>query len=56
MKEKFADLIDVKSIVTFAVIGVFAYLAVIGRVEAKDFMIIVTSIITYFFAKRSGEK
>lgn len=53
MKDRIADLIDVKSIVTFAVIGVFAYLAVIGRVEPKDFMIIVTSIITYFFAKRS---
>lgn len=56
MKNKIADLIDVKSIVTFTVIGVFAYLAVIGKVEPKDFMIIVTSIITYFFAKRSDNE
>lgn len=56
MKEKFSKLIDVKSIVTFVVTGVFAYLAIIGRVEAKDFMIVVTSIITYFFARKSGER
>ncbi len=54
MKEKFAKLIDVKSIVTFVVIGVFAYLAVAGKVEAKDFMVIVTAIITYFFARKGG--
>ncbi len=54
MKDKFAKLIDVKSIVTFVVIGVFAYLAIVGRVDAKDFMVIVTSIITYFFARKGG--
>lgn len=54
MREKFAKLIDVKSIVTFIVIGVFAYLAIVGKVEAKDFMVIVTAIITYFFARKGG--
>ena len=33
---------------------VFAYLAIVGRVDAKDFMVIVTSIITYFFARKGG--
>lgn len=54
MKDKIAKLIDVKTIVTFTVIGVFAYLAVTGKVEAKDFMVIVTAIITYFFARKSN--
>ena len=37
MKERIAKLIDVKSIVTFIVVGVFAYLAIVGRVDAKDY-------------------
>ena len=55
MKEKLAKLIDVKTIVTFAVVGVFSYLAVIGKIEPKDFMGVVLMIITFFFAKKSSE-
>ena len=52
MKEKISRLIDVKTIITFVVIGVFAYLAVVGRVDTKDVMIVVTAITTYFFSKK----
>jgi hypothetical protein len=55
MKEKLAKLIDVKTIVTFAVVGVFSYLAVVGKIEPKDFMGVVLMIITFFFAKKSSE-
>jgi K+-sensing histidine kinase KdpD len=51
MKDKFADLINVKTIVTFVVTAVFAYLAAIGRMEIKDFMLIAVMVFTYFFSK-----
>lgn len=51
MKEKFAKLIDVKTIVTFAVIAVFVYLAVIEKIPVEQVMIVVTLIVTFFFAK-----
>ena len=51
MKDNFAKLISVKSIVTFTVIGVFAYLSVIGKVSAENFMQVTLVIITFFFAK-----
>ena len=56
MKEKFAKLIDVKTIVTFIVVVVFSYLAVIGKIEPKDFMAVVLMIITFFFAKKSDKE
>jgi hypothetical protein len=56
LKEKFAKLIDVKTVVTFTVIGVFSYLAVIGKIEPKDFMAVVLMIVTFFFAKKSEDK
>ena len=56
MKERLSRLIDVKTIVTFAVVGVFSYLAVIGKIEPKDFMGVVLMIITFFFAKKSDKE
>ena len=55
-REKLAKLIDVKTIVTFMVVGVFSYLAVIGKIEPKDFMAVVLMIITFFFAKKSDDQ
>lgn len=51
MKDKLSKLIDVKTIVTFAVIAVFVYLAVVGKIPVEQVMIIVTLIVTFFFAK-----
>ena len=51
LKEKFAKLIDVKSIVTFGIVGTVIYLACKGIIEAKDVMFIAGIIITYFFTK-----
>ena len=55
-KERLAKLIDVKTVVTFTVIGVFSYLAVIGKIEPKDFMGVVLMIVTFFFAKKSEDQ
>lgn len=51
MKEKFAKLIEVKSIVTFGVIGTVIYLACIGKIDAKDIVLFGGMILTYFFNK-----
>lgn len=55
MKDKLANLIDVKTIVTFAVVGVFSYLSITGKIEPKDLMAVVLMVITFFFAKKSTE-
>ena len=51
MKEKFAKLIDVKTIVTFGIIGTVIYLAIRGDIKSADVMLIAGMIITYFFNK-----
>ena len=55
-KQKLAKLIDVKTIVTFTVIAVFAYLASIGKITPENVMIVTTTIIAFFFAKKSDDK
>lgn len=52
MKEKLADLINVKSIVTLIATGVFSYLAIIGKISSEQFMTVFVMIMTYFFAKK----
>ena len=56
MKEKFAKLIDVKTVVTFTITAVFAYLAIAGKIPVDQFMVIAVMIYTYFFTKKSDEK
>lgn len=64
MRKNIADLIRVKTIVTLVVIGVFAYLSVIGRITADNVMIIVSTVVAFYFGtqhekgggnKRDGE-
>jgi hypothetical protein len=55
MKEKIAEravkLLEVKSLVTFGIIGTVIYLAVKGTIEAKDIVLFGGMILTYFFNK-----
>jgi hypothetical protein len=51
MKEKLAKLIDVKTIVTFGIVGTIIFLSVKGTVEAKDIVLFGGMILTYFFNK-----
>ena len=48
-RERIAKLIDVKTIVTFALTAAFVYLAVIGKIEPQIFMTIYTMIIGFYF-------
>lgn len=49
MKARIAKLIDVKTIVTFALTGAFVYLSICERIEPQIFMTIYTMIIGFYF-------
>lgn len=55
MKEKFAKLIEVKSLVTFGIIGTVIYLACKGTIEPKDIVLFGGMILTYFFNKKPDD-
>lgn len=48
--EQIAKLIDVKSIITFMLIGTLCYLAVNGKSLDQQFMTIVTAVTTFYFS------
>ena len=52
MKEKLAKLIDVKTIVTFSLIGTVVYLAVTGNIEPKDIIMMTMVTLTFYFTKK----
>ena len=56
MKAKLAKLIDVKSIVTLVLTGVFAYLAIIAKITPDNYMTIFTVIIAFYFGTQSAKK
>ena len=56
MKEKLAKLVNVKSIVTLIICGVFAYLSIIGRIMPDQFLTIFTVIISFYFGSQYGKK
>lgn len=59
MKENLAALLKVKTIVTLVVIAVFAYLAITGCITPDNVMIVVTTVIAFYFGtqtEKNGEK
>ena len=49
IKDNLAALVKVKTMVTLAVIGVFAVLALKGSIVPDNVMLIVTSVISFYF-------
>lgn len=49
MREQFAKLIDVKSIITIILTGVFAYLSIFQIVQPDQFMTVFTVVIAFYF-------
>ena len=49
MKEKIKKLIDVKSLVTLALTGVFAFLTVMGKISPEQFLTVFTTVIAFYF-------
>lgn len=56
MKQKLAKLVDVKSLVTLALTGVFCALAWRGVVSAGQFQTIFTTVIAFYFGTQSVKK
>lgn len=51
-----AALIKVKTIVTMVVISVFAYLALTGAITADNVMIVVSTVIAFYFGTQAEKK
>lgn len=56
MLKRLAKLIDVKSIVTFVLTGVFAYLSIIGVVSGEQFLTVFTMVVSFYFGTQTGKK
>jgi hypothetical protein len=49
LRNRLARLIDVKTIVTFALTAAFVYLSIIGEVKPEIFMTIYTMVVGFYF-------
>lgn len=56
MKERFAKLINIKSIVTLVLTIVFSYLSITGVISGTDFLTIFTMIIAFYFGTQHEKK
>ena len=52
IKKRLGNLLSVKSLVTLVLTGVFAYMAVVGKIS-QDFMTIYAVIIAFYFGSQS---
>lgn len=52
IKKRLGNLLSVKSIVTLVLTGVFAYMAIVGKIS-QDFMTIYAVIIAFYFGTQS---
>lgn len=53
MKDKLSKLLNVKSIITILLAGVFSYLSINGAIRAEQFLTIFTTIIAFYFGVQS---
>ena len=51
-----AALIKVKTLVTLAVMAVFTYLAVTGAITADNVMIVVSTVIAFYFGTQTEKR
>jgi hypothetical protein len=54
-KDRLAKLIDVKTLVTFALTAAFVYLSVIGKIEPQIFLTIYAMVIGYYFGTQQDK-
>lgn len=52
IKKRLGNLLSVKSLVTLVLTGVFAYMAIVGKIS-QDFMTIYAVIIAFYFGTQS---
>lgn len=56
IKEKFAKLIDVKSLVTLALTAVFCVLAINGKLSAQEFLTVFSVVIAFYFGTQYNKE
>ena len=56
MKERFAKLLTVKSIVTIVLTVVFAFLSVTGKVSADQYLTVFSVVIAFYFGTQHEKK
>lgn len=54
--DKITKLIDLKSIVTLALAITLIYGFVVNKIDSKDFLVYVTMVFTFYFAKKDDKK
>ena len=54
--QKLGDLLKVKTLVTFAVVAVFAVLALQGRIQPDNVMIVVSMVVSFYFGTQHEKK
>ena len=55
VEEKLAKLINVKSLVTLCLTGVFGYLSIVGNAD-QQFVTIYTTVIAFYFGTQAEKK
>ena len=56
MKERFAKLLTVKSIVTIALTIVFCVLAIRGTLSGQDFLTVFSVVVAFYFGTQAERK
>ncbi len=56
IQKRLAALLSVKSLVTLALTGVFAYLAVTGHVTTEQFLTVFTVVIAFYFGTQAEKR
>ena len=54
--KKVAELLKVKTIVTFAVVAVFCVLALQGRISPDNVMIVVSMVVSFYFGTQHEKR
>lgn len=54
--DSLANLIKVKTLVTFAVVGVFAKLSLDGSITADNVMVVVSMVVAFYFGTQSEKR
>ena len=54
--ERLAKLIDVKSLSTLTMVGVFAFLSITGDISSEQFLTIFTTVIAFYFGTQVNKK
>lgn len=54
MKDKLAALIETRKIIAFAILIVFCYLSMSGKIDAKITEYVIVSVISFYFGKSTA--